>query len=186
MQCNVENLANNTVFAVGPRRSMPFWSVHEFLSSQRTQTLPIVKINLWMLFGRKRVAFYCNDRTKNNLNGQNAGFRNAKECGVCSNNYRAIKVDTTEVYCGERWSVRGNPHSEKLTFTCYISCQSMGFLCVHLRFVCLVAIIRLKRLRNQPPLFPCSEGIFFHVVVCWLSEENMGREDCFLQCLYMP
>jgi hypothetical protein len=141
-----------------------------------------------MLYGRKRVAFYCNGRTKNTLNGQNAGFRNVKACSVYSysNNCCAINDDTTEVYCAKRWSIKENPHSEKWTLSCHISCQSMGLLCAHLRFVCLVvAIIRLKRLRNRPSIFLCSESIFFHVVLCWLDEENMGREDCFLQCLYM-
>lgn len=46
---------------------------------------------------------------------------------------------------------------------------------VHLRFVCLVvATIRFKRLRNRPSIFLCFEGIFFHVIVCWLGEENNG------------
>jgi hypothetical protein len=49
-------------------------------------TIPTVKIILGMLIGRKGVAFYCNDRTKNTVNGQNAGFWNVKACGVCSNN----------------------------------------------------------------------------------------------------
>lgn len=43
------------------------------------------------VWGKKRVAFYCNNSAKNTLNGQNAGFWNVEACGVCTNNYFAIK-----------------------------------------------------------------------------------------------
>ena len=72
------------------------------LSSQRMQAVLTVKLKLLMLFCREKVAFYYNDRTKNTLNGQNAGFWNVKARGLCTTNYFALKDDTTEVYCGQR------------------------------------------------------------------------------------
>jgi len=76
----------------GRQHSICCWTekIHALLkrarvpSSLRTQIVPTVKLILGMLIGRKEVAFYCNDRTKNTVNGQNAGFWNDKTCGVCS------------------------------------------------------------------------------------------------------
>ena len=77
MQCNVENLAD-TAFAVGPRRSMPYWSLHEFLLhlGRRLSQLWRLFFECWL--GEKELLFIVMIVQKIHWTGKMQGFGTLK------------------------------------------------------------------------------------------------------------